>query len=316
MIAWQLFAFMTQIKLPILAAIAFGIAYLSTPATIPLCKTIGAIDMPDGVRKINTSPTPRLGGLSFFLACFAVLIPYAAASGYVAALLSGGAIIVSGGVADDVFDMPPRFKLFIQAAAALVTVFFIGLPAEFSFFGLLRIPLVGPIGFLFVVVRLIFTVNAVNFSDGLDGLASGLSATALFALFFYGSANSNTIPAIAALVLGSAVLGFLPYNKYHAKVFMGDSGSQFLGLAIAILSLGNAPDGSFALESSLFLAVPTLDTTLSVTRRILRGKSPFVADKGHLHHVMLERGIPHPLAVNLLVAASALIALITLFFAL
>ena len=307
---------MQQIKLPILAAIAFGIAYLFTPATIPLCKKIGAIDMPDGVRKINVYPTPRLGGLSFFLACFATLIPAAAENGYVAALLSGGAIIVAGGVADDVFDMPPKFKLFVQIAAALVTVSFIGLPEEFSFFGIFRIALVGPVGFLFVVIRLIFTINAVNFSDGLDGLASGLSATALFALFIYGTANSNTVPALAALVLGSAVLGFLPYNRYHAKVFMGDAGSQFLGLAIAILSLGNAPDGNFALESSLFLAVPTVDTTFSVLRRILRGKSPFVADKGHLHHVLLQIGVSHPLAVNLLVASSALIALITLLVAL
>lgn len=311
-----LFCFMSQIKLPIIAAIAFGIAYLCTPMTVPLCKRIGAIDMPDGVRKINVVPKPRLGGLSFFLACFIVLFPLVGESESVAALLAGGALIVAGGVADDAFDMPPRFKLFIQAAASLVTVFFIGLPDEFSFFGLIRVPLSGLFGFIFVVTRLIFTVNAVNFSDGLDGLASGLSATALFALFIYGSANSNTVPALAALVLGSAVLGFLPYNKYHAKVFMGDSGSQFLGLAIAILSLGNAPGGNFTLETSLFLAVPTVDTALSVVRRVIKGKSPFVADKGHLHHILLKSGVSHPLAVNLLVAASALIALTALLIAL
>lgn len=304
---------MPELKLLILAAIAFGIAYLSTPATIPLCKKIGAIDMPDGIRKINVEPKPRLGGLSFFFACLIVLFPFIDDSGSVAALLAGGALIVAGGVADDAFNMPPRFKLFVQAAAALVTVFFMGLPSEFSFFGLFRIALVGPIGFLFVITRLIFTINAVNFSDGLDGLASGLSATALFSLFVYGTANSNTVPALAALVLGSAVLGFLPYNRYHAKVFMGDSGSQFLGLAIAILSLGNAPDGNFTFETSLFLAVPAADTTLSVIRRLIKGKSPFIADKGHLHHILLKAGVSHPLAVNLLVAVSALIALLTLF---
>lgn len=303
---------MSPEKLPILAAIAFGISYLFTPLTIPLCKKVGAIDIPDGVRKINTVPTPRLGGLGFFISCLLVLFAFIKESGTVAALLSAGAIIVAGGVADDVFNIPPSLKLFTQAAAAFVTVAFIPMPTEFSVFGVLRIPLGGFFGFCFVILRLIFTVNAVNFSDGLDGLASGLSATALFALFFYGMANFNTVPAIAALVLGSAVIGFLPYNKYHARIFMGDSGSQFLGLAIAILSLGNAPDGNFTLESSLFLAVPTIDTTLSVIRRIAKRKSPFIADKGHLHHVLLKAGIPHPLAVNLLVAASALIALITL----
>ena len=303
---------MPEIKLPILAAIAFVVAYLSAPVTVPLCKRIGAMDIPDGVRKINTMPTPRLGGLSFFFASFAVLFPFIGESDTVAALLAGGALIVAGGVADDAFNMPPHFKLFVQAAAALTTVFFIGLPSEFGFFGIIKIPLAGPLGFIFVLTRLIFTINAVNFSDGLDGLASGLSATALFALFIYGSANSNTVPAIAALVLGSAVLGFLPYNRYHARIFMGDSGSQFLGLAIAILSLGNSPGGSFTVETSLFLAIPAVDTTLSVIRRMIKGKSPFIADKGHLHHVMLEAGISHPLAVNLLVTLSALIALVTL----
>ena len=307
---------MSFIKLPIIAAIAFVISYLFTPATIPLCKKIGAIDTPDNARKINTIPIPRLGGLAFFLACLIVLFPFVAKSSYVAALLAGGAIIVAGGVADDVFNISPKLKLLIQALAAFVTMTFIPMPQEFSFFGFFRISLFGIYGFLFVLLRLVFTVNAVNFSDGLDGLASGLSATALISLFVYGMTNSNTVPAIAALVLASAVLGFLPYNKYHAKVFMGDSGSQFLGLSIAILALGNAPGGNFTLESSLFLAVPAIDTTVSVLRRILKRKSPFIADKGHLHHIMLKMGISHPLAVNLLVASSAVIALFTLLIAL
>lgn len=307
---------MPLFKLPIIAAIAFGISYLFTPATIPLCKSIGAMDIPDGARKINTVPIPRLGGLAFFLSCVIVLFPFVSESGTVAALLAGGAVIVAGGVADDVFNIPPAIKLFVQILAALVTIMFIPMPTEFSFFGFFRISLSGILGFMFVLTRLIFTVNAVNFSDGLDGLASGLSATALISLFLYGMSNSNTVPAVAALVLASAVLGFLPYNKYHAKVFMGDSGSQFLGLSIAILALGNAPNGSFTLESSLFLAIPALDTALSVVRRIIKRKSPFIADKGHLHHILLKMGIPHPLAVNLLIASSAVIALITLLVAL
>ena len=307
---------MSFIKLPIISAIAFGVSYLLTPAMIPICKKVGAIDIPDGVRKINTVPVPRLGGLSFFFSCLVVLIPLCSESSYTAAMLSGGAIIVAGGVADDIFCISPKLKFLFQAAAAFVTMAFIPMPAEFSFFGLLRISLWGFFGFVFVLLRLIFTVNAVNFSDGLDGLASGLSVAALFSLFVYGMANSNTIPAVSALVLASAVLGFLPYNRYHAKIFMGDAGSQFLGLAIAVLALGNAPGGNFTFESSLFLAIPTFDTALSVIRRLIKRKSPFAADKGHLHHILLKTGIPHPLAVNLLVAFSALIALFTLLFAL
>ena len=301
-------------KLPILSALSFLLAYLFTPVTFPLCRAVGAIDVPDGVRKINTHPTPRLGGLAFFAASFLILFQFAGDDAYVAALLSGGAILVAGGFADDSFGFSPLPKLFIQAATALVVIAFIGIPEKISFFGLFTFPLAGAVGYVFVLFRIIFTINAVNFSDGLDGLASGLSIVALVSLSVYGFINYNTFGAVSALVLSAAILGFLPYNRYHAKIFMGDSGSQFLGLAIAVLSLANSPGHNYTLETSLFLAVPTADTALSVIRRLIKRKSPFSADKGHLHHILLNLGIPHPYAVNILVSASALIALFTLLF--
>ena len=307
---------MPFLKIPLVALIAFSIAYMLTPITIPLCRSVGAVDMPDSERKINTIPVPRLGGLAFFASTLIVLFPFSSSNSTVAALLSAGSILVAGGFADDIFSLAPRTKFFIQAAAALVAISFIGIPDEFSFFGLIKFSLSGFLGFLFVLFRMIFTVNAVNFSDGLDGLASGLSVVALVSLSIYGMANSNETEALSALVLAAAVLGFLPYNKYHAKVFMGDSGSQFLGLAIALLSLGNAPGNNYTLETSLFLAVPTIDTFLSVVRRIIKKRSPFAADKGHLHHILIKAGIAHPASVKLLVAFSALIALCTLLFVL
>ena len=305
---------MFSINLAISALIAALLSYLLTPLTVPLCERIGAFDIPDGKRKINTTEIPRLGGLAFFFASAVTLLPLAGESPTVAALLSAGAILVAGGVADDSFSAPALPKLLIQAAAALVAIAFIGIPSEFSFFGIFKIPLEGWVGFIFVLFRLVFTVNAVNFSDGLDGLASGLSAVALFSLSVYGAINGKSAPSAAALILALAVIGFIPYNRYHARVFMGDSGSQFLGLSIALLSLGNSPSGSYTLETSLFLAVPTADTALSVIRRIIHGKSPFAADKGHLHHTLLGLGISHPDAVKLLVALSATVAAITLRF--
>ena len=301
-------------KLPILAVLSFLFSYLLTPATLPLCRTVGAIDYPDGKRKINTSPTPRLGGLGFFFASFIFLSPFAARDPFVAALLSGGAILVAGGFADDSFGIKPFPKFLIQGAAALITAFIIDLPSEVSFFGIIRFPLTGVVGFLFVVFRIIFTINAVNFSDGLDGLASGLSIVAFTSLAVYGFINLNMVGAISSVILAAAVLGFIPYNRYHAKLFMGDSGSQFLGLAIALMSLANSPGHNYTLETSLFLAVPALDTTLSVIRRLIKRKSPFAADKGHLHHILLKAGIPHPFAVNILVSLSAITAFITLLF--
>lgn len=303
---------MAFLKTALISLISFSLAYIFTPITIPLCKKVGAIDTPDLERKINTVPMPRLGGIAFFFSTLIVLFPFSFTNSTIAALLSAGSLLVAGGFADDVFSLSAKSKFLIQSSAALVAITFIGLPEEFSFLGIIKFPLNGFLGFLFVLFRMVFTINAVNFSDGLDGLASGLSVVALVSLSIYGASNSNYAEAMCSIVLAAAVLGFLPYNKYHAKVFMGDSGSQFLGLAIALLSLGNAPQNNYTFETSLFLAVPSIDTFLSVVRRVAKKRSPFVADKGHLHHILLKLGVSHPTAVNLLIALSALIALCAL----
>ncbi|MBE6634599.1 MAG: undecaprenyl/decaprenyl-phosphate alpha-N-acetylglucosaminyl 1-phosphate transferase [Ruminococcaceae bacterium] len=303
---------MTVAKTLILVLLSYSLSYLLTPLTVPLCRAMGAFDIPDGYRKINTAAIPRLGGLGFFFAATLVLFPLAGEDASIAATLAGGAVLVAGGVMDDTFSAPASVKLVLQLAAALVTVSILGTPESFSFFGIFTLPLNGVFGLVFTVFRMIFTMNAVNFADGLDGLASGLSITALLSLAVFGMINSNTYPAIAALVLAAAVLGFLPYNRYHASLFMGDCGSQFLGLAIAVLSLGAAPGDSFTFETSLFLAVPTLDTAFSVVRRLAKGKSPFVADKGHIHHLLIGAGLSHPNAVRILVTLSGVIALLTL----
>ncbi len=305
----------------ILSALSFTLSYLLTPLTARLSLTVGAIDHPDGKRKIHKSPTPRLGGLAFFFAAFSAVAFFvlhegislsAPESGFICAILAGGALLAAGGVADDTFTLSPIGKLILQIAAAFVAVVFLPLPPYLSFFGIIRIPLSGAVGYLFMLVRMVFTVNAVNFSDGLDGLASGLSLVALLSLFVFGFMNARPIGACVSLIIGAAVLGFLPHNRYRARLYMGDVGSQFLGLSIAIIALSTTKDGGFTLETSLFLFVPMLDTVLCVVRRILSGKSPFAADKGHLHHLLLTRGKSHPAAVRLLVCISAAVALATL----
>ena len=305
----------------VLSALSFIISYLLTPLTARLSYATGALDRPDGVRKIHLTDTPRLGGLAFFFAAFISVSLLAlheginialGEGGFISALLSGGAILCASGVLDDTFGLAPLGKLLLQSAAALVALVFLPLPESVSFFGLVRVPLIGPLGYIFMLIRMILTVNAVNFSDGLDGLASGLSLVALLSLFVFGLANGRTLGACVSLILAAAVLGFLPYNRYRARLYMGDVGSQFLGLSIAIIALSTTRDGSFTLETSLFLFIPMLDTFLSVVRRLLHGRSPFSADKGHLHHLLLARGRSHPAAVRTLVSISALVALLTL----
>ena len=225
-----------------------------------------------------------------------------------------GSLLVAGGFADDVFDIPPILKLLTQASATAIAVSIIGAPSSFSFFGILNLSLSVPLGTLIAVFKMLFTVNSVNFADGLDGLAAGLSVSAFISLFFYGIMNGNVNTAVCVLILASSVMGFLPYNKYKAKTFMGDSGSQFLGFAIALFSLGCARNNAYTIETTLFLVIPALDTALSVVRRLLKGKSPFSADKGHIHHILLKRGLSHPAAVKLLVFLNATIGAIALVF--
>lgn len=300
----------------ILAVFAAALSYLLTPISIPISIASSINCSPDGSKKLNTVSIPRLGGLGFFFAALAVLFPYITKSETVAAMLSGGAMLMAGGVADEAFSLPPAAKLLVKAAAALVSLALISPPQELSFFGVFNLPLYGAVGFLITLLRLIFTANAVNFSDSLDGLASGLSVVALVSLSLYGVRSESTYPSFAALVLAAAVLGFSPFNRYRARIFMGDCGSQFLGLSIALLSLGNSPRGSFTLETTLFLAVPLADTVFTVLHRLIKGRNPLSREKGRLHTLLLSIGIPHPHAVKILIASSALVASVALLFSL
>ena len=304
-----------DIRLFILFALSGVLSYVLMPLCYLAAGAIGAYDQPGDERRVNTEPTPRLGGLGFFAAFFIViLLTPGAVSGAAPALLVGGALLVALGVSDDAISLPPPLKLVGQIAAAMIALSFIEVPSSFSFFGLFAISLPGILGYLFSLFRIVFTINAVNFSDGLDGLAAGLSATALIAIAVFAAAGGRFDGAIPALFLTFSLFGFLPFNKHKAKMFMGDCGSQFLGYAIAVLSISASPSGSFTLETSLFIAIPVIDTWFSVARRLFHGKSPFSADKGHLHHLLLAKGLSHEVAVRVLVSLGALIALLTLLF--
>jgi UDP-GlcNAc:undecaprenyl-phosphate GlcNAc-1-phosphate transferase len=296
-----------------LIVLSFLLSHISTPSCATLSKVTGAIDRPDGKRKINDTSIPRLGGLAFFTAFFAsAVLAGVYRLSLFAALLSGGSALVAGGVADDTFNLPPPVKLAVQIAAAGIAISFIRIPTELSFLGLFSIPLSSLAGAALALFRVIFTINAVNFSDGLDGLASGLSVVALISLAVLSYASGANDAALASALLTAAVIGFIPHNKYRAKIFMGDSGSQFLGFAIAVISLSASGGTTFSAETALFLSVPVLDTWLSVIRRIIKGKSPFSADKGHLHHLLISKGVSHPTAVKILVLSSAAVASVTL----
>ena len=273
-------------------AVAFAIAAIVMPAVIRISPAVGAMDFPGEARRIHTRPMPRMGGLGILTALLlgGLLFPSPAAQ----LLSSGGALAAALGLTDDVFSLSPRQKLPGQIAVALL------LPAlGFSFqrmrFFAWEIPL-SPLGGAFLtVVFAVSLMNAVNFTDGLDGLAAGC--------ILPGALLCGGTPLLAG-----ATAGFLLYNAPPAKIFLGDSGSLLLGYGMAVLLIQRSAVLSPSLL--LFVAVPVADLLFAVVRRTVRGQSPFTADAGHIHHRLLRRGLSRRKATFTLASVSALSALL------
>ncbi|MEV0178467.1 MraY family glycosyltransferase [Streptomyces sp. NPDC050625] len=322
-----------------------AVTYLLTGPVRKFAIVAGA--MPEiRARDVHREPTPRLGGIAmFFGLCAGLLVAdhltnlseVFEKSNEPRALLSGAALIWLIGVLDDKFEIDALIKLGGQMIAAGVMVMQ-GLTILW-----LPIPTVGTValtqwqGTLLTVALVVITINAVNFVDGLDGLASGMVCIAAAAFFMYAYRiwYSYGIEAAAPATLFSAILmgmclGFLPHNMHPARIFMGDSGSMLIGLVLAggaISVTGQVdPDVMNLFTNSerntvhqmvpvyiplllplTIIAVPAADLVLAIVRRTWRGQSPFAADRGHLHHRLLEVGHSHSRAVLIMYFWSALI---------
>lgn len=286
-------------SLQLALATAF-LALVLTPLARALALRTGAMDHP-GPRRVHAAPTPRFGGLAIAAAVLGVAWLARALPGPASLLdprpllgLTCASIpVLALGVLDDLRDVGPWTKLAVQACAALtLTVFGYGVPLLTNPFGepfvtgLWSLPL--------TVLWVILLTNAVNLIDGLDGLAAGVVAIACAALWATGRRHGDFyVMFIAALLLG-ACGGFLWWNRPPARVFMGDTGSQFLGLTLSALSLLENRKGTAALTLLLpivALGVPLADSALAFVRRAWRGQHVFRGDAGHIHHRLLEAGL-------------------------
>ena len=290
---------------------AGALCHLFTPPVRSLALRLGAVDRPGG-RRVNRSPVPRMGGLAISLGFLTVIPAFCPAEGPVSGLLGGAALIVWMGALDDLFDLRPAVKLLAQlAAAGLAVRSGIVLGAVSSFSGgsiILPYPLAAALTVLWIVA----CTNAVNFIDGLDGLAVGVSAIGSLSMLLVALSVSAPAAALLLAALNGACLGFLPYNRSPARIFMGDAGSQFLGYALGAISvLGLLKFHTLVsfFVPLLALSVPLADTAFAVLRRLLRGQSPFRADRGHIHHRLLDLGLSQQQAVALLYALSSLLGL-------
>ncbi len=330
-------------ELALVLLTAAAVTFLATGVVRVLAVRAGAVARPRA-RDVHVTPTPRLGGLAMYLGVLAAfglaaqlpaLTRGFAYSSDVKAVLAGGAVIVVVGAIDDRFGLDALTKLAGQITAAAVMVSL----------GLSWFLLLGPFGpggslatatldqlqaGLVTVLVTVLLVNAMNFVDGLDGLAAGIGliaalATAAFSLgLLHDSGGDVTTypPALIAAVLAGVCLGFLPHNFQPARIFMGDSGSMLIGLMLAGASTSASgrvsPSSSGAGEVVALLNpllvvgavcfIPVLDLLLAIVRRTRAGVSPFAPDKMHLHHRLLSLGHSHRRSVLLIYTWTALIA--------
>lgn len=291
-----------------------------------LAKKFNLADLP-APRKIHSKPTPRLGGVAIVLAFFIVVIGYALATHRLEfspfkidfldkrlfGVLLGALILLIVGIIDDIRSIKPWKKLFFHfLAAGVVVIFGVGITY-------LRVPgglhinldkLVVPVivlgqyqfnfvvwGDLLTIFWIVILINTLNFLDGLDGLADGVTVIAAISIFFLSLSLGQPAVALLAVIFAGSVLGFLPWNFNPAKIFMGDSGSMFLGYMLGVLSVIS---GGKLATAFLILGIPLLDVLWVILRRIFRGKSPFQADKLHLHHRLLTAGLTQRQAVIIL----------------
>jgi UDP-GlcNAc:undecaprenyl-phosphate/decaprenyl-phosphate GlcNAc-1-phosphate transferase len=305
--------------------VPFCIGLLVTLALTPLVILIApvreATDLPDSHRHIHCRPVPRLGGVGVMLGALGGVLAAWSLGAFGqpdpvelrlwTALAGSVGIVLVLGLIDDLFGVPPWFKLAVQVLAAGLA-YAGGFHLDGISFGhSSRIDL-GVLDLPLTVLWLVGITNAFNLIDGLDGLATGIAVVALIAAAIAGALLGNFTLAPVALALAGALLGFLRYNFSPAKIFLGDSGSLSVGFLLALLSVSASrrPDGGILVSLPLFLlAFPIGDTLLAIARRWLRG-SPFSAgDTRHIHHRLLALGYSHRRAAALLWAVAAGMAL-------
>lgn len=297
-------------------ATALVVGLVATPIVRDFAHGQGLLDEPGG-RKVHRVAIPRLGGVAMAIAFGAavgvaiLMSPDLDAVGGLRpnrapAILVGVALLVVVGVVDDVRGMRALVKLTFQVATAILawglglSIERLHLPWGIIELGILSLPI--------TVAWIVGVINAINLIDGLDGLASGVVLTALgaFGLLAAVDGVDPTLPLIAATA--GAAVGFLAYNLHPATIIMGDTGSMFLGFVVAAIAISLTQDGVHPIHPwvpIVALGVPIVDTAWAIVRRTARGEPFFVADRGHIHHQLLRRGLSQRDAMLILTAASA-----------
>ncbi|MBQ9132787.1 MAG: undecaprenyl/decaprenyl-phosphate alpha-N-acetylglucosaminyl 1-phosphate transferase [Clostridia bacterium] len=269
-----------------------------TPTSMRLARRIGAVDVPRDWRRMHRKAVPRAGGVAILLGILAATLTLGAWSRFLVWTAVGGVCFGAVGLVDDIYCLGPWSKLLLQVGVTLAVTWGIGTTGGWM---------------LLCALWILTLVNAHNFIDGLDGVLGGCvaleGAFLGLTLLSLGASDLGAVAWITSL----SCLGFLRYNRHPARTFAGDCGSESLGFLMGMLSLpllGWRGGGVMPLCPLFLFAYPLTDLSASVLRRILRGKSPFAADRGHLHHRLCAAGLDHPRCVGVLLSLTASLGLL------
>ena len=302
-------------------SIGFIVSFFMTPFVKNLAIKVKAVDVPKDDRRVHKNPTPLMGGMAIILGFIMAIIYHFVMAGFdvvvfdnkILGLILGILVIEIAGVWDDIKPIRPWTKLIFQIIAAAIVVGF-GVRVEF-----LTNPFVEggmfELGIWSIPITMLWIVgitNAINFIDGLDGLAAGVATISSLSLLFIAVYLNQPQTIILAAGLAGATMGFLPFNFNPAKIFMGETGSAFLGFTLGTISIMGLVKSYTAIAivvPLVVLGLPVFDTAFAIVRRVLSGKSPMEADRGHLHHRLLDSGLSQKQSVIILYIVSAFLGL-------
>lgn len=304
---------MEILRMPFLVALLFS--FLITPLVIKLAVKYGFMDIPKDERRVHKKPIPLAGGLAMYISFVICVLIFNNITRETISLIAGASIIVISGLYDDKIGLSPKKKIVFQLLAGVCLVLG-GVKIDFLNNPLRIGDAIIELNYLSVPITLFWVcgiTNTINLIDGLDGLADGVSMICAVSLMFIAYRFGYIQVAIISAILAGACLGFLPFNFNPAKIFMGDTGALFLGFILSYISIEGVMKSAAALTiivPVLILGVPVFDTAFAMVRRKLSGKSIVEADKGHLHHRLLAKGLSQRQTVLVLYTISIIFGIL------
>ncbi len=307
----------TKLTVLLLFGLSFLISAAATPVARYIAPKIGAMDIPKDSRRMHHHPIPRFGGMAMFLGTIIPLLIFQHDNPKMIAAAIGGCMVYVLGVFDDLKNLSARLKFVIELLIATL-MYAMGLRIELisNYFGEGNLRFGTAVCFIVTVLWIVGITNTINLVDGLDGLAAGVAMIAALTIAYVAYIHGDTygmIPVCCAMIaLAGSCAGFLPYNFYPASIFMGDSGSLFLGFMIASMSVvGPLKRSTFiaVVIPVIVLGVPIFDTMFAIFRRWVNHRPIMEADKGHLHHHLMASGFGQRRAVLMLYGISGIMGM-------